>query len=113
MPVGSARAPFAHRGTPPASESLEGHFGRIEYRLENGPGHPGVAVESLVDTSSAALLDEVNYTVGFIEASIDGFTTDGSWSDAGPNWGGHRARRFGLWPSSCAHMTTTHKSPAS
>lgn len=80
-----------YRGTPPVSESLEGHFGRMEYHLENGPGHPGVAVEALVDTSSAALLDEINDTVGFIETSIDGFTTDGSWSDAGPNWGGDGA----------------------
>ena len=79
-----------YRGTPPAVKSLEGHFGRMENRLD-AIGHPGLAVEPLVDTTEAGLLAAANDTVEFIEASIDGFTTDGSWSDAGPNWGGEGA----------------------
>jgi len=77
-----------YRGTPPTPESLEGHFGRMEVELDTGPGHPGVAVEPLVETTEAELLVEINVAVGFIEGAIGGFTADGSWSDAGPNWGG-------------------------
>ena len=77
-----------YRGTPPTPESLEGHFGRMEVELDTGPGHPGVAVEPLVETTEAELLQEVNWAVGFIEGAIDGFTGDGAWSQAGPNWGG-------------------------
>jgi len=79
-----------YRGTPPAAESLEGHFGRMENRLD-AIGHPGVAVEPLVDATQTDLLAEVNDTVDFIEGGIGGFSADGSWSDAGPNWGGDGA----------------------
>ncbi|MCK4659961.1 MAG: hypothetical protein KAV82_10610 [Phycisphaerae bacterium] len=76
-----------YNGTPPTAESLEGHFGRIEYRL-NIQEHPGRAVEDLVDTSEAGLIVKVNDEVDFIEGALLLFTTDGDWSDAGPNWGG-------------------------
>jgi len=76
-----------YRGTPPAEESLEGHFGRIEYEL-NVVGDPSAEIEDHIDTTESGLMDSVNVSIGLIEGSLGSFSADGAWSDAGPNWGG-------------------------
>ncbi len=76
-----------YRGTPPTAKSLEGHFGRIEYEFYKVTD-PAAAIESLTAGSEAALESLVNGTIELIEADLVDFTKHGTWSTAGPNWGG-------------------------
>jgi hypothetical protein len=78
-----------YRGTPPTAESLEGHFGRIEYALANGvEDDPSAEIEDHVAASESALMTLVNASVGLIEGGLWIYTSHGDWSDDGPNWGG-------------------------
>ncbi len=76
-----------YRGTPPTEKSLEGHFGRIEYELDV-TGDPAAEIEDHVSNSEANLMTLINASLSLIEGSLGAFSADGSWSDAGPNWGG-------------------------
>ncbi len=77
-----------YRGTPPTAESLEGHFGRIEYGLAHNVDDPSAVVEGLVAASESALLDQVNDELYLIQGELSSFAADGTWSNDGPNWGG-------------------------
>ena len=76
-----------YRGTPSAEKSLEGHFGRIEYELDV-VGDPAAEIEDHVDSTESGLMDLVDLSIGLIEGSLGAFSSDGDWSDDGPNWGG-------------------------
>jgi len=76
-----------YRGTPSAEKSLEGHFGRIEYEFDQ-MGDPLPTIEGLLATSESELLAQVNLELCLVEGSLWLFTGHGSWSQAGPNWGG-------------------------
>jgi len=78
-----------YRGTPPTEKSLEGHFGRIEYKLDE-IADPAATVEGLVATSESEVLSMVNLEISFIEGDLLSFTADAmyGWAAEGPNWGG-------------------------
>ncbi len=79
-----------YRGTPSTQQSLEGHFGRIEYALVHEVEDPRAAIEDHVAASESALETSINDTVGLIEDDLWLFTSDAcdDWAAAGPNWGG-------------------------